>query len=148
MLNKIDDIIEDASAGILATTDSGGNISMRWMTPVIISNRPGSLFAVSAPNTAKIQHLQANNNVQWMIQTRDLREIVSIKGVVNIIDNPALTCEITDIIGSKLAIFWKANTKAQRFVVLETVITEATYFKPMEGTRQIVRFVEEAQGDD
>lgn len=140
LLNKLQEILDDAKAGVLGTTDSSGNTHMRWMTPIVSSHRPGAIFAFSVPHTPKIEQIQATGNAEWMIQTRDLTEIINLHGPTRVVDNPALKAELMDIIGNRLASFWKANTGQDEFVLIETVIKKATYFRPMQGIKQTVEF--------
>lgn len=141
MLNKIESILDQVKTAVLATTDSEGHIHMRWMTPVVLKNRPGVIFAFSVPNAPKIKQIEKTGRASWMIQTRDLREIINARGRARIVDNPALKTELMDILGSRLVVFWKANAGQDEFVVIETIIEHAEYFKPMEeGSRKTVRF--------
>ena len=140
IINKIDAILEEAKAGILGTSDQQGNIHLRWMTPAILKYQPEMIYCFTAPGSEKLKHLEANNKVEWMIQTRDLREIVNIQGTVTVIDNPATKSELLETLGPRLIIFWKANINAEEFVVLETKIEKATYQKPMKSIKEVVTF--------
>ena len=140
LLNKLEAILEEAKTAVLATTDSAGQTHMRWMSPVVLKHRGGSIFAFSAPMTPKIEQIEATGQAEWMIQRRDLRQIVNIHGRTSVVDNPALKTELMDILGSRLAVFWQANVGRDEFVVIETVIEQAVFFVPMEGTRETVQF--------
>ncbi len=137
ILSLIESLVDDSQVAILATVDAHGNPAMRWMTPAIISGRPASLFAITSPNFRKVKHLEKNPDVEWMIQTRDLNQVVNIKGKVTVVDNPSLKSEVLESIGKRLEVFWRVNRKTD-FLVLETVITEATFFKPLERKKEIV----------
>ena len=140
LLNRLDDILDEAKTAVLATTDSAGQTHMRWMSPVILKHRGGSIFAFSAAATLKIQQIEATHQAEWMIQRRDLRQIVNIHGTTRVVDNPALKAELMDILGPRLATFWRANAGLDEFVVIETVIEQAVFFVPMEGARQALQF--------
>lgn len=142
IINKIDRILDDARTGMLATSDSKGRIHLRWMTPCVLRFLPNSIYCFTVPDSKKLEHITGNNEVQWSIQTRDLREIVSVRGRVNIIDNPATKSELYDTLGAKLATFWKANVGAEEFIVLETIIESAEYYMPIKGIRETVVFSE------
>jgi len=137
ILSLIGSLVDDSQVAVLATVDPDGKPSMRWMTPAIISGRPASLFAVTAPNFRKVVHLKKNADVEWMIQTRDLKRVVNITGRVNVVDNPSLKSEVLESIGKRLEIFWRVNRKTD-FLVLETVITEATFFEPLAKKKETV----------
>jgi len=140
LLNKLEQILEDAKAGIMSTIDQNGHPRMRWMTPATIKGRPGVLFTVTCPYFSKISHLKAHPEVEWMLQTRSLDQIINIKGKVNILDNPAIKAEILEAIGSRLTVFWSNHCDSSDFIVLETVIEEATYFLPMKGWKETISF--------
>jgi pyridoxamine 5'-phosphate oxidase len=140
VMHKLALLIEDSKTGILATASQSGLPHLRWMTPAILKDRPYNIFCVACPDSQKADDLNDNPDVQWMIQNRVLTEIVTLSGKVNIIDNPAIKSEVIEAIGHRLEVFWKANCDKRLFVVLETVIEEAVYFKPMQGLRETVRF--------
>jgi pyridoxamine 5'-phosphate oxidase len=140
LLNKLDHVLEDARAGILATTDSEGKPHIRWLTPTVLKGREGFLFAVTRPGSKKVKQLGENPQAEWMIQSRELNEIINIRGTIEIIDNPALKTEIMEVMGSRLTAFWKVDLDKTEFVVLETRIMEAIYYQPMTGSRERIRF--------
>ena len=140
VMHKLALLIEDSKTGILATTDHSGLPHLRWLTPAILKDRPYNIFCVTCCDSQKVADLSDNPDVQWMIQNRPLTEIITIKGKVNIVDNPAMKSEVIEAIGHRLEIFWKANCDKRQFIVLETIIEEAVYFKPMQGLRETVSF--------
>jgi len=146
MMRKIETILEDAKAGILATTDAQGQPHARWMTPVLLDQWPESLFAVTAPDFPKIMQLDANNRVEWMLQTRALDQVINIRGGINVLDNPSLKAQIMEAIGKKLTVFWKVNKDKTDFVILETVIDEACWSAPVKGLKEVVTFRQEGAG--
>lgn len=140
LMNKVEIIIDDAKAGILSTTDSDGNPHMRWLTPVVLKQRPGCVYAVTTPGSAKTIHIENKPNVEWMLQSRGITEVVNLRGIITAVDNPALKSEIFEGLGSRLTVFWKANPDRDDFIVLETAIQEGSYFKPMKAIKEIVKF--------
>ncbi len=144
LLCKLESVLEKARTGVLATTNAAGQAHLRWMTPTLIHARPGALYAITLPDSPKVQDLEDNPRVEWLIQTPNLTEIVNLRGIAQVIDNPALKAEVVESVGRHLTTFWKVNPDRTEFVVLETLIVEARYFQPMAGTRQTVRFREEA----
>jgi general stress protein 26 len=140
MLNRVEVILEDSKAGILSTITPDGVPHMRWLTPLILKQRPGCIYAVTAPGSAKTIDIDSMPQVEWMLQTRGLTEIVNLKGTITAVDNPALKSEIFDILGPRLTVFWKANPEKDEFIVLETAITEAMWLRPMKGIRETVKF--------
>ncbi|HHT45304.1 MAG TPA: pyridoxamine 5'-phosphate oxidase family protein [Fastidiosipila sp.] len=143
MMDKIAAVLDDSKTGVMATVDKDGKPHLRWMTPLILPQWPGALFAVTSPDFPKVMQLDGNNHVEWMIQTRALDQVINVSGGINILDNPSLKAQVIEAIGQKLAVFWKVNTASTDFVVLETIIEEAVWFKPMKGEREVVQFAKE-----
>lgn len=136
LMASLERILNAAKSAVLATVDAEGRPQMRWMTPTVLHGREGVLYAVTSPRFAKVAQLGASPQVQWMVQTPSLDEVVTLTGRINIVDNPSLKAEITEVIGRRLSVFWRVNTEPTEFVVLETVIEEATLFFPMTGKRE------------
>lgn len=140
MMYKVEQILESARAAVLATIDEQGNPRMRWMTPAVVRGRSGALFAVTSPDFQKIVELNKHAEVQWMIQTRALDQLVNLKGKINVLDNPSIRSEVMEHLAKQLTVFWRVNTESTDFIVLETIIEEATYFRPMKGYKETVTF--------
>jgi general stress protein 26 len=140
ILTKIEYLLDISKTAILVTTDSQGNPHARWMTPTVLKYRPGAIFTFSISDTPKILRINTNPRVEWMLQNPNLTCVINISGLARAIDNPALKTELMDILGSRLTAFWKANAGKDDFVVLETVIEEASHMEPMTGLRETVKF--------
>ncbi|MCP4402905.1 MAG: pyridoxamine 5'-phosphate oxidase family protein, partial [bacterium] len=78
--------------------------------------------------------------VQWMIQTRALDRVINLKGKINVLENPSIRSEVMEHLGRQLTVFWRVNTEDTNFIVLETIIEEATYFRPMKGLKETITF--------
>ncbi|HOB20308.1 MAG TPA: hypothetical protein PKO35_06380, partial [Candidatus Atribacteria bacterium] len=76
----------------------------------------------------------------WMVQTRDLDQIITARGKINILDNPSIKSEVMESAGDKLTMFWTLNRDISEYVVLETVLEEAEFYQPLKDIRQFVRF--------
>jgi len=139
-LKKLENIIETAKIGILATVDETGCPYTRWMTPGFIRERAGVLFALTSRDFRKIRHLEKNPRVQWQFQTRTLDQIINLRGLLTIIDNSALKTEVIEGIGSRLNVFWKLNDDPSSLLVLETIIESAEIFYPMKGEKESLVF--------
>ena len=147
LMNKLDAVIEDAKSAVLATSDSKGTPCLRWMTPIVLKWRPATLFCFTRPDTQKIEHIEAHPQVEWLIQNRALTEIINVRGTVTALDNPALKNEIIEKLGPRLTMFWKVDLEKTDFVVLETIIHEATYYQPIKCVRETVKFKPEPTRD-
>jgi len=80
LLTRIETLIEESKVGLLATIDQDDKPRVRWMTPTIMPNRGASIFAFTASDAMKIQDIQHQPEVKWLIQTADLTEVVSVRG--------------------------------------------------------------------
>ena len=133
-------LIQDAKTAAFATVDSDGQPNMRWMTPTLLDDRPGAIYAVTSPDFRKIKHLESNPKAQWMFQSKLLDKIVTVGGIVNIVDNSSMKAEVLEAIGRRLTIFWRINPDAAKLVVVETIMHHGFYFEPMTERREIVTF--------
>lgn len=140
MLTKIETLIEESKVGLLATTDPEGKPRVRWMTPTVIPNRGPSIYAFSTADAMKIKDIEYQSEVKWLIQTHDLTEVVSARGDTYIVDNPALKTEILEILVPHTTRLWTVDLSATDCVILETVIREATYYRPQEDFEETVVF--------
>ena len=143
MLSVMERVLENAKVGILATVATDGKPRMRWMTPAVVRGREGFLYAVTSPKFGKAAQLDKNPHVEWMLQTKQLDEVVTVNGTVQIIDSPSTKADIQEAIGGNLGVFWKLNSDPGDLIVLETIIEEITYFKPISGEKAVVRLDEE-----
>jgi general stress protein 26 len=139
-MDRIGAIIEAHGTGLLATVDQDGNPHVRWLTPALLPDRPGAIFAITAPHFAKVVQVRAHPRVEWMFQTPTLHEVVSVRGPINAVENPSLRTEVLEALGPRLGTFWKLAHDARDLVVLETVVEEVTRFLPMEGRKDQVHF--------
>lgn len=143
MMRKIGSVLDESKTGILTTIDAEGKPHARWMTPVLLDQWPDAVFAVTSPEFPKIAQLNKNPQVEWMIQTRSLDQIINVRGAINVLDNPSMKAHVMEAIGRKLTVFWKVNKQSTDFVILETIIDEACWFSPMKGEREVVSFRQE-----
>lgn len=142
MLNTLERVLESSRIAVLATVDENGSPHMRWMTPGVVRGRDGFLYAVTSPDFPKTGEVDGNPQVEWMLQSKSLDEIVTLKGSMAIIDNPSVKAEVLEAIGGHLATFWKMNPDEANMVVLETSISSIRYMKPVTGERHEVNLGE------
>jgi general stress protein 26 len=140
IMQRVEAIIEAHGTGLLATVGDDGGPRMRWLTPAVLRGRPGALYALTAPGFAKVGQARAHPRVEWMFQTPALDEIVTLRGRINVVENPSLRAEALEVIGPRLRAFWKLAHDGRDLAVLETVIDEATRYLPMQGRKDTVRF--------
>ncbi len=140
VMKKVRAIIEAHGTGLLATVDSNGDPHMRWFTPTLLPDSPGALYALTPRQSAKVMQDQGHRRVEWMFQTPPLDQVITVRGRINVVDVPSLRAEVQEVLGSRLRTLWKLAPDASDLVVLETIVEAATYFLPMTGRKEAVRF--------
>ncbi len=140
LMNEVSEILTKAKTAVLATADKNGKPHMRWMSPTILPENLHAVYAVTSPQAPKLQEIRTGHPVEWMIQPRTIETVITIRGKINVIENPSLNAQLMETLARRLNVFWKVNHDEADFVVLETVIEEATYFKPMKGIYEVVKF--------
>jgi len=139
-LNKLDDIISKVKTGVLTTVDENNRPHTRWMSPIVLRKRPGFIFTVTSKTFTKKHEIEQNPHTEWMIQSRDLREIMNVQGETTIIENASLRSELLEEISDRLDVFWKLCDNEEDMVVLETAIDEISYYKPMDCFKEKATF--------
>jgi hypothetical protein len=87
-----------------------------------------------------VDQVRAHPLVEWTFQTPALDEVITVRGRMNVVDNPSLRAEALEVIGPRLRVFWRLAPDERDLAVLETVIEQATRYLPMEGRKDVVRF--------
>lgn len=139
ILATLEMILNEAHAAVLSTTDREGRPHLRWMTPALINGRMGAIFAVTSPGFRKVSHLKAHAEVEWLFQTPLLDTVVSVRGRMNILDNPSILAEVLEALGPYMHSFWRLKGNERDLVVLETIIEEAVCYWPLKGQKEAVR---------
>ena len=141
VMRRLEELLDDAHTGLLATVDEQGRANLRWMIPVVLRSRPDHLFAFSCTGTRKVADIETNPRVTWLIQNRSITEVITLYGVMRGIDNPALKNEIFENVGARLESFWKMHCRLDEFVILETRLEKAVHYLPMKDQRAEVLFL-------
>lgn len=139
-LFELEEMIEDVKTGLLATVDTEGRPRMRWMTPAILKDRDGALYAITSKHFAKREQLDKSPQVEWMFQSRSLDKIMYVDGRVNVVENSSMLNEVLEVVGPRLRVFWNVNPDETSLVVLETVMESGALFLPMKGHRDQLKF--------
>lgn len=139
-MNQLAELLDETQTGILSTVDPDGQPHVRWMTPAVLKDRQGALFAVTCPAFSKTAHLKENPQVEWMFQSPNLDRVLKIRGKVNLLENPSLKNEVFEVLAPRLQMLWKANCSSSDMVVLETVVEEGVFYRPMSGDRETITF--------
>jgi uncharacterized pyridoxamine 5'-phosphate oxidase family protein len=140
VMNRVGAILEAHGTGLLATIDDNGHPHVRWMAPTLLRESPGVLYALTAPGFSALDHVRAHAQVEWMFQTPTLDEVITIRGLINVVENPSLRSEVLEALGARLHVLWKLAPDVRDLLVLETVVDKAVRFLPMQGHKDVVRF--------
>lgn len=140
IMGRIEAILSAHGAGILATVDEKGAPCVRWLTPAVFRDRFAVVYALTSPAFPKVPQVRANPRVEWMFQTPTLDEVITARGRAQIVDNPSLRSRLLESVGQRMLGFWKLAGDFRDLSVLETVLEEATRYRPMEGAKETVSF--------
>ena len=138
LMNIIDTVLDDAKSAVLATIDEEGLPRLRWITPTTFPDRPGMLYMITGHHFDKIGHVRGNPNGSMLLQTRSLATVLSLRGTLSVLENPAIRSETLERIAGRLNAFWKIEAPERELVVLEFTITRATLYLPQKGSRESV----------
>ncbi len=133
LLDAVERILDSSHAAVLSTVDADGRPFSRWMTPATLRGQAGALYTVTAPSFRKVEHIREHDRVSWLIQSKALDEIVEVHGKATVIDNPTLKSDVLEAIGPHMAAFWKINPNETELVVIETMIEQIDYYRPLKG---------------
>ncbi len=139
-ISALERIVDGNGTAVLANIDQEGLPRTRWMTPCVLRDQQGSLFALTSADFDKRAQIGANGHVEWLVTGANREEIVRVRGNALVVDNPRLKAEIVEALGARLAMFWRVSPDPDRLVVLETVITEISYYRPASGEKSRVAF--------
>jgi general stress protein 26 len=140
VLEIVEVLLDETKIAVMATIDPEGCPCVRWMTPTIIKDRPGTIFAVTSSGWEKVCHISDHPAVEWMFQNRGITKIVNVRGKVNVLDNPQIKNEVIEKVGRWLTSFWTLNLEPENLIVLETVIEQAEVLEPTTGHKTLVKF--------
>lgn len=133
-------ICETGRVAVLANVDPDGVPRTRWMTPCVLKEQQGSVFALTSRDFEKRAQLEANDLVEWLFTSGANDEIARVRGRAVIVENPQLQAKVAERLGSKLATFWRVSPDSSRLIVLETVIDAIVYYRPESGEKSEVAF--------
>ncbi len=140
IMSEIRRIIDETGTAVFATIDENKFPRMRWVSPALLDEHPGSIFFATSPSFAKVAQASANANAEWMFQTKALDTIINVRVAVEVVDAPALRSEFSEEIGTRLRTFWTITKGNTELVVFETRPLEATYTVPMKGIKETIDF--------
>jgi pyridoxamine 5'-phosphate oxidase len=132
---RLERLLGTAKVGLLTTVDGAGFPRSRWMTPTLLRGRNGYIYAVTAPDSQKADHIRTRPEVEWTIQSTVLDEVITATGKAVILQDPHTTAEVLESIGPNLAVFWRVNPNSRNLVVVETELKGISCFFPIRNER-------------
>lgn len=110
--------------GVLATVDVSGVPHVRWMATVSLQEFP-HLYALTSPQSRKIEHIRTNPQVSWMFTTDSASMVVNMTGKATIVTDKNEVNRIWRMIENKSnAYFLALDTDATGVAVIDTVIDD------------------------
>ena len=116
--------------GVLATADEHGMPHMRWMATLSLRDWP-LLYAITSPDSRKIQHIKRNSRVSWMFSNDELSIIINIRGKARIADDSGKMQQVWKLLEDKSkAYFLSIDAEGSGFAVIETEIQDVECILP------------------
>ena len=137
-MSLIDSLVDDAKTAVLATVDGKGAPRLRWITPGNITDRPGYLYIITAVEFAKVSQAREHPPASMLLQSRNLDKVLHLQGELAVLENPVIRNATLEKVSPMLTAFWKTGSTDRELIVLEFRITEAVYYVPMAGTRELI----------
>lgn len=135
IIQSLERLISGSKVGLLTTVDQKGFPQTRWMTPALLQNRSGYIYAVTDPDSLKTAHIKEHPQVEWTFQSTVLNEVVSVTGRASLITDSELLENIMNEIGLNLQIFWQLSKDTKNIVIIETEIIGLSCFYPLRNER-------------
>lgn len=139
LVGNLERLVRVTKVGLFTSVDHEGYPHSRWMTPTVLKDRSGYLYAITAPDSPKAKQVEDHGRVEWTFQSTVLNEIFTLNGQVRLIMDAQIKAEVIEAIGPNLQIFWRVNQDSKNFVVLETEIEQISVFYPMKNERRFWR---------
>ncbi len=124
---------EERSQAVLTTVDPDRRPHACWMA-VILDAAFDTLFAITSPDSRKVNNILQNPQVEWMLTSADLRELVYARGDVEIVLEPSQVFECwTQLPANSRPYFLRVHREGMAFMLLKTAIREFEYCVPNEN---------------
>lgn len=136
MFGELDKMLDENKAGVLTCVDPQGVPRMRWMTAGTVRGQDGFLYSVTFPDAGKVPVLREKPKATWLFTAKNYRQVISVTGTIQIVENPNLLSTVIEALGRNLEAFWKLHNDPSELVVIETVIEEIEIYHPGTGERE------------
>lgn len=131
-------VIGDVYVGVLSTVDAHGQPHGRYMGAVM-SKDGGWLYALSAKETRKVEHIRRNARVCWSFMRHDGREAVALYGQASVHETTVLPDDAWYHLSEFVEPYRMNAAKDEQhhaFVALVTKVTAIEYLNPGQGVNQ------------
>ena len=113
-----------ATPGVFITVDEAGMPRSRWMTAVSLEDFP-ILYALTAPTSRKLEHLQNNPRVSWMFADETLDVVINLMGTARVVSDAETIKRAWRVVRNKTDTpLFRAGTANFGFSVIATEITQ------------------------
>jgi general stress protein 26 len=142
VIQKAIQLVQPGQPAVLATMEPSGYPKMRWMYPAFLSDQDACLYTVTSPDFSKVNDIHKHPEVEWILQSPDYAEVLRLRGKAHVEEAPAIRSHMIDVVGKNLQQFWTLaeNSGDTHFLVVATVLEEATFYQPLKAFKETIRF--------
>ena len=128
-------LIAENHHGVLTTVDAAGKPHVRWIGTLSFHDFP-RFYALTAPTSRKIKHIQDQPCVEWMFSKADLSLIVNLIGNAAIVADTHIIKKVWRLIEDKSeAYFLNMPVKGAGFTLIETTVSRIECTLPQQYLR-------------
>lgn len=128
-------LIDSRRLGVLTTVDAAGAPHARWMATLTLDTFP-KLLTLTAARSAKVRHILANPQVDWLFANADFTIILNLKGRASIHTDTATIKRTWKAIEDKSHPYFLSSLGGKSSIaVIETRIARVDYTAAEAGVR-------------
>ena len=128
-------LVNGQRTGALGTVDGEGRPCVRWMSTLAFDEFP-IFYALTAPESRKVRHIQQHAQVNWMFSNDDLSVVLNLIGHARVLtDTPTLKRVWRQVEDKSHAYFLMQYAKGPGFVVIETTVESIECTSPQQCLR-------------
>lgn len=124
---------EERSEAVLTTVGPDQRPHACWMA-TLVAPTFDTLIAITSPDSRKVSNIRQNPRVEWMLTSPNMREVVYVRGDVQVIVEPAQVFQYwTQLPEVSRPYFLRVHHDGMAFMLLKTAIKEFEYCIPSEN---------------
>jgi general stress protein 26 len=132
LLKSFKRLTDGHTCAVMASVDENRRPHARWMGAVCF-HAPGSLLAITSPDSRKIVQLRGNASVEWVFHDPERNEVLTLDGAAEIIEDLAQLKQLWNLFPDKSkAYFLKEDLHGPGFIILETKIEAVEWIAPRQ----------------